>query len=312
MPADKKIIFLATPDFGVPFLKRLAQSQYCPSLVVTQPDRPAGRNQKPTPPPIKVIAGELGLDVLQPNNLLELKDIFKEKFDLCILVAYGMIIPESILAAPKLGWLNVHPSLLPKYRGSSPIQTAVLNGDEKTGVSIIKLVKELDAGPIYCQKSLDLPNDESAETLHDRLAELGSEMLLEILPDIFTQSIIAKDQDKKLATFTKQISREDGLISWQLSAKQIYRHFLAFHPWPGVYTNFNQKRLKITNLSVLEGVLETDLPIGSVFKAPNGALAVKCNQGVVALEQLQLEGKKNLAQADFVLGHPEFIGTVLS
>jgi len=307
-----KIIFLGTPEFSVPALLKLIELDYHPILVMTQPDKPAGRNKALTPPPIKKIALDHKLPLAQPKNKKELTEIFEKlDCDLGVLVAFGQILPQIVLNKPRLGILNIHPSLLPQYRGSSPIQSAIMNGDKKTGISIIKLSDKVDAGDIVAQAELELDQSEDAEILHDKLANLGAKLLLEILPDYLAGKIIPKIQDDSRATFTVMINREDGQIDWSKTAGQIERQSRAFFPWPGVFTYLNGKRLKIAKLSVLDPNFKPNQPVGTVFLGENESLAVQCGQGQVALEKLQLEGKKELTAKDFIVGN-KIIGKVLN
>ena len=308
-----KIVFLGTPDFSLSSLKALIESDFKPVLVVTQPDQPVGRKQKFTPPPIKELAADSNLKIFQPKNKIELKKIFTEQdFDLAILVAYGMIIPAEILAKPKLGFLNLHPSLLPQYRGSSPIQTAILNGDAETGVTIIKLTDQVDAGPVIASEKIKISPEDNSEILSQRLADLGGQLLISILPDYLSGKIQPEIQDEKKASFTGLMKREDGLINWQKSAPEIRRQFLAFYPWPGVFSHLDGKRVKIANLSVLEGDFDPNLRPGELFFGPNGSLAVKCGQGGIELKTVQLEGKKEMIGKDFLRGQKDLAGKILS
>lgn len=307
-----KIVFLGTPEFALPTLEALIKNDLAPALVVTQPDKKVGRKQNLALPPIKEMALGNNLAIAQPNNKKELADIFShQNFEVAILVAYGMIIPDEIINQPKFGFLNLHPSLLPKYRGPAPIQTVLLNGDNKTGVSIIKLVKAIDAGPIIAQKEIKIESTDNAQILHDKLARLGAELLVKVLADYLAGQIKPKLQDESQATFTKIIEREDGLIDWSKSAQQIACQFRAFYPWPGVFTHLAGKRLKIADLGVLEGVLEDNLASGAVFLGPNSELAVKCGQGTVQLKTVQLEGKKEMSGQEFLRGQKDLVGQIL-
>ncbi|MFA6322004.1 MAG: methionyl-tRNA formyltransferase [Candidatus Buchananbacteria bacterium] len=308
-----KIIFLGTPEFAVPALLKLVEAGYLPELVITQPDRPAGRKQELIAPPVKVAALKLGLKVIQPNNKKELIEIIKSQpIDLAILVAFGMIIPKEILTWPRLGFLNLHPSLLPAYRGSSPIQTAILNGETKTGVSIIGLTDKVDAGPIYIQKESAIDDKDTAEDVFKKMAVIGAEQIVNILPGYLMGEIMPKIQDDKLATFTKIFDRQDGQINWQNSAQQILRQFKAFFPWPGIFTHYAGKRLKIANLSVSEGNSEGNSVPGTIFLTNSGQLAVGCGQGAVVLDKIQLEGKKEMSGRDFFAGQKDLVGKVLN
>ncbi|MFA6254549.1 MAG: methionyl-tRNA formyltransferase [Patescibacteria group bacterium] len=310
--SKSKIVFLGTPEFAMPILQALIGNNYKLALVITQPDKPAGRKQELIPPPIKVLAQKNNLAIAQPNNKKELAAIFEQnKFDLAVLAAYGMIIPDEILTKPKFGFLNIHPSLLPKYRGSSPIQSAILTGDKKTGVSIIQLAKKIDAGPIVAQAETEIEPQDNVEILSQKLAELGGQLLIETIPGYLKGEVKLRPQNETEATFTKMIEREDGLINWQKTASQIERQFRAFYPWPGVFTHLAGKRLKIANLGVLEGDFKPNLGPGTVFLGPNQTLAVKCGQGAVELKAVQLEGKKELLGKEFLRGQKELIGKIL-
>ncbi len=310
---DYKIVFLGTPKFAVPFLSALAKTDFKPVLVVTQNDEPSGRKQIKQSPPVKVAADSLGLEVLQPKNQKELAEVLKNlKPDVCILVAFGEIIKKEILSIPKFGFVNIHPSLLPKYRGASPVQAAILNGDKKTGISIMVLDEQMDHGPIIAQKEMPVADSDNSEILHQKLAEAGSQLLLETLPKYFSGEITPVAQNHAKATFTKIITRQDGQINWQNSAIEIERQFRAFYPWPGVFTAWAGKRLKIVNLSVVEGNLEPKLPPGTIFLTQNQDLAVACGRGAVLLKTVQLEGKKETAGKDFARGYSKIINAVLS
>jgi methionyl-tRNA formyltransferase len=311
MENKPKIVFLGTPEFAVPVLSALIASGLAPELVITQPDRPAGRKQKLVPPPVKIVAEKHGLKILQPENKSALTEIFNDlEVDICILVAFGMIIPASILDKPRCGFINLHPSLLPQYRGSSPIQMTILNGDLLTGVSLIKLNAGVDAGPIIVQKQVSISPAETAGSLHDRLAKIGAELVIQILPEYLSGGIVPVAQDESRATYTSMIRRENGLVDWNRAANEIDRQFRAFYPWPGIFTHLDGKRLIIAKLSVMEGNLPPDLKPGEVFSNPAGGLAVKCQKGAVLLDKVQLEGKKELAADEFAKGL-KIIGKIL-
>ncbi|NUM25383.1 MAG: methionyl-tRNA formyltransferase [Candidatus Buchananbacteria bacterium] len=302
------LIFLGTPEFALPALKALVENDFKPKLVITQPDQPLGRHQKLSSSPVKVVAEKYGIRVIQPKNKKELAQIFaKESCQVAVVVAYGMIIPDEILKKPAYGFLNIHPSLLPKYRGSSPIQAALLHGDLQTGVTIIKLTQRVDAGPIIGRQTFDIGSRNAAK-LHDALAQLGGELLVSVLPNYLAGKAELIDQDDSQATYTSLIRREDGLVDWNKTPLEIFNQFRAFTPWPGVFTYFDNKRLKILNLSVLEGDLSKDLSNGTVFLTPKKKLAVKCDNGAITLITVQLEGKKGVLAPEFLKGYPEIVG----
>lgn len=304
-----KIIFLGTPEFAVLSLEKLINSEFKPELVITQPDKPVGRHQELKPPPVKKVAINNGLEIWQPESLKNLNSEDNSKFncDLAIVVAYGKIIPEEILKLPRLGFINIHPSLLPKYRGSSPIQNAILNGDKESGVSLILLDKELDHGPILAQEKIKLTPDETASSLHDKLANLSADLLINAIPEYAQDKIKPQIQDDSKAIFTEQLSREDGQINWQKSANEIERQFRAFHPWPGVYTFWDEQRLKVLDLIKVE---HEGKP-GEIF-VKNDELGVNCQTGAVILKKVQLEGKKAMEINGFIKGQREIEGRVLA
>lgn len=308
-----KIIFLGTPNFAIPSLQALIKANLKPFLVVTQPDKPVGRNQRLTPPPIKEFALKYEIKIVQPMNKKELIKIFNSfDVDVCILVAYGMIIPKEILSKPKFGFLNVHPSLLPKYRGPSPIQFALLNRETITGVTIMKLDDKMDTGPILKQQETLITPEDTAESLHNKLSSLGADLLIRVLPDYLQNKIKLIPQNDSMATYSKIIKREDGRINWSKSTEEITGQFKAFSPWPGVFTYLGDKRLKITNLQPLEGVIEDKLVFGEVFLSPAKELAVRCKNGAVLLKSVWLEGKKEVLAKDFLIGHQNLVGQILN
>lgn len=284
---DKKIsvIFFGTPEFAVPSLCALAQdARFEISAAVTQPDKPAGRGKKLTPSQVKVAAKELGLEVLQPKPL-SLPPLIA---DLFVVVAYGEILPDEILEIPKYGTINIHPSLLPKYRGPSPIQTAILNGDKETGISIIKLEPgPVDSGPIVLQKKYTIPDRSTHLSLSEELALEASKLLPDAIFGLIGGKIALKEQDHKKATYTKRLKKEDGEIDWSKDVLEIDRQIRAFTPWPGAFTKFHGKRLKILKAH----------PDGN--NLPKDALTMTCSTGALVIDEVQLEGKKPISGKEF-------------
>ena len=312
LTAKPKIVFFGTSDFAVPFLRALVENNLGPVLVITQPDEPAGRKKELQSTPIKIAAQQLCLDVTSPEHKDEIYDqLQKVRPDVCVLVAYGKIIPKNVLALPPFGFINVHPSLLPKYRGPSPVQTAILNGEEKTGVTIMLLDDQVDHGPIFTQKEVTILSDENNHFLHQKLADVGTGLLLQVLSDYLIGKIKPAEQNHQQATFTRIIQREDGLVDWHKTAQQISCQFRAFYPWPGCFTHWGDKRLKIANLSVIEGVFSPNLKPGEIFLGPNQTMAVACSKGAVVLDKIQLEGKNEVIARDFLRGHKNIIGQTL-
>ncbi len=303
-----KIVFIGTPEFGAIVLERLIKRGHKPFLVITEPDKPVGRKQILTPPPVKVLAGNYHIPVVQPEKLKNWEEeIRKIKPALIIVAAYGHIIPKEILEIPKYRCLNVHPSLLPKYRGPSPIQYAILNGDEKTGVTIMRLSEKMDAGPIIIQKEVKIDEKETFKKLHDKLAEIGAELLIQTIPKLFAGTISSQEQNEQKATYTKILTKDDGKIDWQKPAKDIEGQIGALNPEPGVFTEYKDKVLKILEADFLSN--QTDKQVGEVFLTEDKKLAVQGGKNCLILEKLQLEGGKPVSAEDFLRGHQDFIGS---
>ena len=276
------IIFFGTSEFGAIVLEKLIEHGMKPVLVVTAPDKPVGRKQMLTPPPTKISAKKYGIPILQPEILVNSKsEIRNSKPDLIALAAYGQIIPKEILDIPKHGALNVHPSLLPKYRGASPVQSAILNGEAETGVTIMLMDEELDHGPIIAHTKYKMQDTRyTYEELHDKLAEVGGDLLAETIPKWIRGEIKPEPQDHSHATYTKRIKKEDGRIDWSKPAGYIERQVRALNPWPGAFTLWEGKRVKI--------------------------LKAHIEQGKLIIDELQLEGKKPTKLQEFLLGHKDF------
>jgi methionyl-tRNA formyltransferase len=260
-------------------------------LVISAPDKPVGRKQIITPPSVKLMAQKYNIAVEQPVKIKDLKlEIGNLQPDIVVVAAYGQIIPKEILDIPKFGCLNVHPSLLPKYRGASPIQSAILSGDEKTGITIMLMDEKMDHGPIIAQQELEfsaqggLTSDWQFPKLHDELAKLGAKLLIDTIPKYISGKIKPKEQDHSKATFTKILKKEDGLISWSKKPEEIERQIRAFNPWPGTFT-FIKKDDKLIRVKILE-----------VEISSNNELIIK---------KVQPEGKKEMPYEDFLKGYPK-------
>lgn len=309
-----KIIFIGTPEFGAIILEGLIKGGYPPILVITEPDKPVGRKQIITPPPAKILAQKYDIPVIQPEILVNSKlQITNYKPDLIVVAAYGRILPKEILDISKYGCLNVHPSLLPRWRGSSPIQFAILNGDKKSGVTIMLIDEKMDHGPVLNQKQIDVSDDETAESLHNKLAEMGAKLLLETIPKWLNKEIEPKAQDESKATFSKILKKEDGKIDWKNPAHDIERQVRAYSPWPGTFTFAGGKSIKIMKTSVLKQTNNGPFgTAGKTFLAPDDKIAVQTGKDFIIIERLQLEGKNQVSAADFLKGHKDFIGKILS
>lgn len=297
-----KIIFIGSSEFAVPILQELLNRDLQIIAVITQPDRPVGRKKILTPTPIKKLAQERQLIILQPLKIARIKDKIKKlNPDLVITASYGQIIPQEILDIPKQKCLNVHPSLLPKYRGSSPIQSAILNGDKQTGVSIMIMDAKMDHGDIVAKKSLKIIDQNYLE-LHNELSEFGANLLVKILPDYLAEKIKAKQQNHKNAVFTKILQRADGQIDWRKKAIEIERQVRAFYPWPGSWSFLSDnKKLKIIQVSLLKNAGRFK-NAGEIFLTEDKKMGVLCRQGSLILEKVQLEGKKEMSGQEFIRG----------
>jgi methionyl-tRNA formyltransferase len=292
--------------------------------VITAQDKPVGRKQVLTPPPVKKWAQENGLPVFQPDKIRNpewVQKIQELSPELIVLTAFGQIIPQEILDIPKYGALNIHPSLLPKYRGASPIQSVILCGETETGVCLMIMDKDMDHGPILGISKLESLNPKiTYAELIKKLSDLGAELLIRTLPDWIEGKIKAREQDHNQATFCKLIKREDGKIQWDKNAEEIERMIRALNPWPGTYCEFESQKSKIKSqndsakLKILDADTinkNTDHKVGEVFLDENRNLCVQTGNGFFILKQVQLEGKNPMTAKDFLNGHKEIIGTIL-
>ncbi len=282
------------------------------AAVVTQPDKPAGRNQEPLPSPVKVWAEKDGIKLFQPPKL----EIGNWKLEipeaaLYVVASYGKLIPDQILNLPRLGSLNIHPSLLPKYRGPSPIHAAILNGDKETGVTIIKLDEQMDHGPILANSKFQITNPKTGyKELHDKLAQLGAELLIQTLPKYIAGEIKPKPQDHSEATFTKIVSKNDGRINWSNPAETTDRQIRAYEVWPVAWTTLDGKRLKIYSAAPMS-VIPADEPESRKWipgqardDKKQGKLIISCGTGELEILELQLEGSRRMDACDFLNGNP--------
>jgi len=321
--SSTKMVFWGASEFAVPALELLVKNGFEIAAIVTAPDEPVGRRQILTPPSVKVAAQKLRLEIFQPKNLkaggLELIENWKSSTspaggkigncDLGIVASYGKIIPGEIINSFPLGILNIHPSLLPKYRGPSPIQTQILNGETETGVTIMKIDDQVDHGPILVNQKSNIKDQKYGELLNE-LAELGAELLVKILPDYTAGKIKPVEQNHSQATFTKIIKKEDGRIDWSKSAKQIYNQFRAFHIWPGIWTVWSNKILKITDCMPAPNEYIENKNYGFVFEKDKKVL-IKCGSDSLEILRLQLEGGREMNIRDFLPGHRDFLKTEL-
>ncbi|MFZ4631670.1 MAG: methionyl-tRNA formyltransferase [Patescibacteria group bacterium] len=297
-----RLIFMGTPEFSLPSLSSLIRNDAYEIVgVFTQPDKPVGRDQIITPPPVKRLALENNLNVFQPEKIkTEVETIKNLKPDLIVVVAYGKIIPQTILDIPTFACINVHASLLPKYRGAACLNAPILNGDKKTGVTIMVMEAGLDTGPILRQIELELKGQESLEIVHDKLSTLGAELLISTLKDFVKGKIFPQIQDESKASYIKTLSKEDGRIDWTKSAQEIERMVRAYNPWPGTFSLNDNKIIKI--IRVENEILKGDNhKIGESFDN-NGRLAIQCGQDSLVILELQAAGKKPMDSKSFLRG----------
>lgn len=313
MKKKSKIIFMGTPEFAVPVLKALHRSNQNLALVVTRPDRPKGRGRKVIPPPVKEVAINLGCEVDQPASIRTAEfanRMAKYKPDIIVVVAFGHIIPKAILAIPKIATINIHASLLPKYRGPAPIQWAIINGERETGVTTMLMDEGLDTGDILLSSKIKIFSDDTSGTLHDRLADLSSNLLLQTIESIETGDITPISQDHTQATYAPLLKKNDGRINWEMPAQTLEAFIRGMTPWPGAFTFHGNKRLKIFKaMPIITDTVETP---GTVIKRFPGELCVATGKGVLSVINIQGESGKRLLIKDFLLGYKIPPGTILN
>ncbi|MDW4254054.1 methionyl-tRNA formyltransferase [Staphylococcus saprophyticus] len=308
-----KVIFMGTPDFSTKVLEMLI-AEHDVIAVVTQPDRPVGRKRVLTPPPVKEVAIKHGLPVYQPEKLAqssELEQLIDLEADLIVTAAFGQILPESLLNAPKLGAINVHASLLPKYRGGAPIHQAIMDGQRETGISIMYMVKKLDAGDIISQQAIEIEHQDDVGTMHDKLSFLGAELLKETLPSIINGTNNRITQNESEASFATNISREQEKIDWYQSAEVIYNHIRGLSPWPVAYTVMDDGNMKVYASRIEKG--KTGEP-GTIIETTKKAIIVATgSDDAIALTDIQVAGKKRMLTANYLSGvQTSLVGKVLT
>jgi methionyl-tRNA formyltransferase len=320
MANDKTIkirtVFMGTSEFSESVLSSLLENQYNIVSVYTRPDKKVGRKQEIQKSPVKIIAEKNNLPIFEPKKFDEavISELKKQKPDLIVVVAYGKILPKAVLEIPGFGAINIHASLLPKYRGPSPIQNSILNGEEKTGTTIMLMDKDVDTGDILSQQETAIGKNETSFDLFKRLSRISAELLLKTVPLWVERKISPTKQDGAKATLCQLIEREDGKIQWTDEAESIYNRWRAFFPWPGIYTFWEHngvlKRIKLNKIDRLKNNPEVKHHIGEVFQIGD-KFGVQTVSGIVTLEEVQLEGKDNLLIDDFINGYPNFIGSIL-
>ncbi len=304
-----KVVFMGTPEFAVAPLRRLIEAHEVIG-VVTQPDRPAGRNRQVQMSPVKQVALDAGIPVQQPEKLRRAEAIVGLKVwtpDVFVVAAFGQILPQAVLNLPPHGSINIHASLLPRWRGAAPINAVIRAGDAESGITIMKMDAGLDTGPILTQRVIRLASDETAETLHDQLSVLGADLLIETLPGYLNGSIVPTPQDDRQATFAPRIDKSEGRIDWTRPAAAIERTVRAFTPWPGTFTSWNGKQLKILSAAAGSGSAAP----GQVVQRDD-RVVIGTGDGLFYPLRVQLEGKGAVTMADFVRGYPAFVGAKLA
>jgi methionyl-tRNA formyltransferase len=307
-----QIIFMGTPDFSVPTLKALHENQHKVLAVVTQPDRPKGRGRRLVPSPVKEVAGTFGYPVLQPHKIEEpwfVEELIAMDPDLFIVVAYGQILPGSFLSIPRLGAINIHASLLPKYRGPAPIQWAIIDGGQETGVTTMWMDEGTDTGDILLSAKVSIMPDDTSGSLHGRLSEAGAQLLIDTLEKLKTENLLGTPQDKSVATYAPLLKKKDGSIDWTKDAISLDAFIRGMNPWPGAFTLLSGKRLKVLQAKNLQGAVK-EKP-GTVLEGFPGDFNVATGRGTLALKEVQLESAKRLPVKEFLRGCPVPPGTRL-
>ena len=312
----KKIVFMGTPKFAVPVLEMLIEN-YGVDLVITQPDKKVGRKKVLTPPPVKVVALDNNIKVLQPEKIStdeETYNTLKElNPDIIITAAYGQLVPEKILEIPNHKCINVHGSLLPKLRGGAPIQYSILEDHKKTGITIMYMVKKLDAGDMISKVEVDILDSDNYESLHDKLSVAGRNLLNETLPNIFSGDIAPEKQDDEQATFARNILREDEKIDWNRSAREVFNKVRALDPTPGAFTYLDGNVLKIWSSEVVELEEQSSYSkVGTIVKQDKKNIYVLCgNETILKVHELQVSGKKRMPVVNFLSNKKDYVGTIL-
>jgi methionyl-tRNA formyltransferase len=301
-----RVVFAGTPPFAARALEAILAAGHDVALVLSQPDRPAGRGLKLTPSAVSRVAGAHSLPQQKPPSLkpTEAQDgIRSVNADIMVVAADGLILPQAVLDIPRLGCLNIHASLLPRWRGAAPVQRAILAGDAETGVGIMRMEAGLDTGPVLLERKVSILGDDTAGTLTERLARLGSEAIVEALANL--ETLVPRAQDASLATYAAKISKTEAALKWSLTAAELARRVRAFNPAPGAETVLAGQPLKIWEAHAVEG----EGPPGSVLTAPPGELRIACGSGALAVASLQRAGARRMSAAEFLAGNPVEPGT---
>lgn len=301
---DKKIIFMGTPEFAAHILEELINNGMKPGLVVSQPDKKIGRKQIITPTPVKEVAVTNNINVFQPINIKnDYQEIIDYQPDLIITAAYGQIVPKAVLDAPKYECINVHGSLLPKYRGGAPIHYAVLNGDIKTGITIMEMVEKMDAGDMISQVEFPIELTDNVGTVHDKMKVVGAKALIDIVPKIFAGEYEKIPQDESLVTYSPNISREQEKLDFTQDIETVYNHIRGLNPWPVAYFINNEKRYKVFTANYIK--TEHNNQFGEIIAISNEGIKIAAQNGIINITEIQPAGKKRLAIKDYINGKVE-------
>ncbi len=306
------VVFMGTPDFSVPTLEKIYQAGHKISLVITQTDKPKGRGKKITFQPVKVKAEELGLEVYQPKNVNSEESIMRLREinpDVIVVIAYGQILKQEILNLPKHRCINVHASLLPKYRGAAPINWVIINGEEKTGITTIYMEKGIDVGDMLLKKEIKIKENETAGELHDRLMTLGAEVLIETLREIERGNINRIPQDNNKSSYAPVMNKDLGKIDWNKNAKDIFNLVRGTDPWPSAYVIYQDKKVKISNVEVVKRF--KDGQPGEVVKVSDDGIYINTKDSCLVIKKIQFPGKKMMTVSDFLKGNNFKVGEVL-
>ena len=305
-----KVVYMGTPDFAVGALEAIVNAGHEVVAVVTQPDKPKGRSDKLIPSPVKECALKYDIPVLTPVKIKEkeaVEELKKYPADIFVVAAFGQILSEEILNMPKFGCINIHASLLPKYRGAAPIQWSIIDGEKETGVTIMQMDKGLDTGDILFTKVVPISDEDTGESLFDKLAVAGAELVVESLPKIEKGEVTPIKQDDSISTYAKMLSKAIGLIDWNKSADELEHLVRGLNSWPSAYTYLNGKQLKIWKSKVVE----MDGNPGEVLKVEKDSIIVGTGKASLAILELQLEGKKRMLTKDFLAGRSVEVGTII-
>ena len=314
-PQSLRIVFMGTPEFAIPVLSALIEAGHEVVGVYTRPDRPSGRGRAVAAPEVKRYAEDNRLPVFQPASLRRdpaaVDELASLSPDTVVVAAYGLFLPEPVFAGPALGALNVHPSLLPKYRGPSPVASAILNGDDVSGVTIMKVDAGMDSGPIVAQREFAVGPEETTEDLTLRLFQEGGSLLADVLPRWARGEIEARPQDDAGATVTSRLQREDGQIDWSRPAYEIARSVRGYQPWPGAHTLWRGRGLKVVSAFGPDNSSSGPAAPGDIVTLDDGGIGVGTGEGLLRLRRVQLEGRRALDAKEFVQGHRDFVGSRL-